>query len=316
MENNFTLSDMLDRKEEEIFCVPILFVIFNRPDVTARVFEAIRKIKPEQLFIAADGPRLNKEGEGKLCEETRKITENIDWTCEVYRKYSDQNLGCKKGVSSAISWFFENVEEGIILEDDCLPDQSFFTFCQELLEKYKNTNQIKMISGDNFQFEKKYGDASYYFSNFPHIWGWATWRRAWNEYDLEMRTYPDFKRENRIAQIFKDKRIQKYWINLFDNLYNNKVDTWDGQWVYSIYNNNGIVILPNVNLVSNIGFGVDATHTKKSDDILGNIPSETIQTIIHPVSIMVNEEADANYSSLLVKTVFVRILRKLQSVLN
>lgn len=306
-------GSMLSNKN--MYQTPILLVVFNRPDTTARVFEAIRKIKPAKLYIAADGPRLNKEGEAKLCEETRKITENIDWQCEVYRKYSDQNLGCKNGVSSAISWFFENVEEGIILEDDCLPDQSFFYFCQELLAKYRNTDKVKMISGNNFQFGKKYGDASYYFSNFPHIWGWATWRRAWREYDIEMKTYPDFKKNNRIAEIFKNKKIQKYWLNLFDKLYDNKIDTWDGQWVYSVYYKGGVVILPNVNLISNIGFGKNATHTK-ADDIFSEIQTDSIQTIIHPVSIMVNEEADANYSSLLVKTVFVRILRKLQSVLN
>lgn len=298
-----------------MYQTPILFVIFNRPDTTKRVFEAIQKIKPAKLYIAADGPRSSKEGEAKLCEETRRLTENVDWPCEVYRKYSDNNLGCKKGVSGAISWFFDNVEEGIILEDDCLPNPSFFSFCAELLAKYRSTDKVKMISGDNFQFGKKYGEASYYFSHFPHIWGWATWRRAWQEYDIEMKTYPEFKKNNHIAQIFKNKKIQKYWLKIFDKLYENKIDTWDGQLVYSIYNKRGVVILPNVNLISNIGFGENATHTK-TEDIFSEIPTGSIQTIIHPVSIMVNEGADANYSSLLIKTVFMRILRKLQSVLD
>ncbi|MFZ2303237.1 MAG: nucleotide-diphospho-sugar transferase, partial [Minisyncoccia bacterium] len=258
---------------------------------------------------------VHKEEETKLCEETRKITENIDWPCEVYRKYSEDNLGCKKGVSSAISWFFDNVEEGIILEDDCLPDSSFFSFCEELLNKYRNTDKVKMISGNNFQFGKKYGDASYYFSNFPHIWGWATWRRAWKEYDIEMKTYPDFKKNNRIAQIFKNKKMQKYWINFFDKLYTNKIDTWDGQLVYSIYDKNGVTILPNVNLISNIGFGGNATHTK-TNSIFSEIPTGTIETIIHPREVSVNEAADANYSALIVKNIFVRIFRKLESLLG
>jgi hypothetical protein len=172
-----------------------------------------------------------------------------------------------------------------------------------------------MISGDNFQFGKKYGDASYYFSNFAHIWGWATWRRAWQEYDLEMRTYPEFKKNNHIAKIFKNKRIQKYWLNLFDNLYAGKVDTWDGQWVYSIYDKGGVVILPNVNLISNIGFGENATHTK-AEDIFSEIPTGTIGKIVHQVGISVNEVADARYSSILVKNIFVRIFRKLKSLLG
>jgi len=299
-----------------MYQTPVLFLIFNRPDTTARVFETIRKIKPSRLYVAADGARPNRDGEAALCEATRKITENIDWPCEVHRKYSDLNLGCRLGVSSAISWFFDNVEEGIILEDDCLPNLSFFAFCEELLVKYRNTDKVKMISGDNFQFGKKYNDASYYFSNFPHIWGWATWRRAWREYDVDMKTYPGFKKENRIARILKDKRVQKYWMNLFDKLYSNKVDTWDGQWVYSIYSHNGISVLPNVNLVSNIGFNEDATHTKVVDDILGDMSTEEVQEIIHPDLIVANEEADANYSAFLVKNIFVRILRKLKSILS
>lgn len=316
MNNIPTIQNDPATKGVGLFTTPILFTIFNRPDTTGKVFESIRKIKPAKLYISADGPRLNRDGEGELCHEARKATENIDWPCEVHRKYSEINLGCKVAASSAHDWFFGNVEEGIILEDDDLPDTSFFYFCQELLNKYRDVDKVKMISGNNFQFGKKYGDASYYFSNFPHIWGWATWRRSWQEYDIEMKTYPEFKKNNRIADIFKNKKIQKYWLNLFDKLYENKINTWDGQWVYSIYSHNGIVILPNVNLVSNIGFNVDATHTKKADDILSNMPAEAIKTIIHPVSMIVNEEADLNYSSFLVKNIFERIFRKLKSMLN
>ena len=214
------------------FATPVLFIIFNRPDTTIRVFDEIRKIKPSRLYVSADGPRLNKEGEFELCMETRKIIEGVDWPCEVYTNFSAKNLGCKQGVSSAITWFFNNVEEGIILEDDCLPELSFFSFCEELLSKYRNTDNIKLISADNFQFGKKFGEASYYFSSFPHIWGWATWRRVWQEYDLEMKTYPDFKKNNQIAEIFESKEIQKFWLKLFDNLHANKVDTWDVQMVY------------------------------------------------------------------------------------
>lgn len=294
------------------FNTPILFIIFNRPDTTKRVFEAVREMKPARLFIAADGPRLNKSGEKELCAETRKIVEDIDWPCEVRHRYSEVNKGCKINVSSAISWFFDNIEEGIILEDDCLPHPSFFQFCQELLKYYRDNEQIKLISGDNFQFGRKRGEASYYFSKFPHIWGWATWKRVWNEYDISIRTYPEFKKNNKISAIFNDKKIQKYWMRLFKKLYQNKIDTWDGQVAYAIYRNDGIVILPNVNLVTNIGFADNATHTK-AKNIFSDIPSRSIGAIIHPSRIEIDEEADMFYGSFLIKSLFQRIIRKLKS---
>ncbi|MFA6476209.1 MAG: hypothetical protein WCV68_02205 [Candidatus Paceibacterota bacterium] len=270
---------------------PILFIIFNRPDPTRRVFNEIRKIKPQSLYIAADGPRIGQAGEAELCEETRRIVSNVDWPCDVHTNFSKTNLGCKVGVSSALNWFFNKVEAGIILEDDCLPNQSFFLFCQELLERYRDTNKIKMISGNNFQGGIKRGEASYYFSHFPHIWGWATWSRAWKDYDVSMRSYPQFKSEGKIRNTFTDQRMQKYYLSLFDRLYRNEIDTWDGQWVYSIYEQNGLSIIPNVNLVSNIGFGPNATHTKV-EGILSKIPVGKIEKIIHPTKVEANEEAD------------------------
>lgn len=287
------------------FRTPILLLIFNRPDTTRLVFEQIKKIKPSKLFIAADGPREDRLDEKEKCEETRKIVKQIDWPCEVHERFSDTNLGCKIGVSSAINWFFENVEEGIILEDDCLPNPSFFSFCQELLSKYRNAEKVKMISGDNFHFGKKLCGESYYFSNIPNIWGWATWKRAWQEYDLSMKTYPDFKRNNDISRVFKDKKKQKYWLKLFDSLYNSKINTWDGQWVYTIYKNNGLSITPSVNLISNIGFEANATHTKIGS-VLSNIPAENLEIIIHPESIIVNVEID----NIVFKTIFHRSIFK------
>lgn len=270
---------------------PILFIIFNRPDTTRRVFDEIRKIKPQSLYVAADGPKIKQAGEVDLCEETQKIASDVDWPCDVHTNFSETNLGCKIGVSKAIDWFFEKVEAGIILEDDCLPDQSFFLFCQELLEKYRDTDKIKMISGNNFQGGIQRGEASYYFSRFPHIWGWATWRRAWNDYDVSMRSYPQFKSEGKIKDIFTNQKVQRYYISLFDRLYRNEIDTWDGQWVYSIYKKNGLSIIPNTNLVSNIGFGPNATHTK-AEGILSKMPTGKIEKISHPLKIEANEEAD------------------------
>ena len=144
---------------------PVAFIIFNRPDTTRIVFEEIKKAKPEKLLIIADGPRNNKPGEKERCAETRAIVENIDWECEVLRNYSDKNMGCKNRVASGLNWVFENVEEAIILEDDCLPDQSFFRYCQELLEKYRDDKRIMLIAGDNMLFENNKQKYSYYFSN-------------------------------------------------------------------------------------------------------------------------------------------------------
>lgn len=296
---------------ELTFNTPILFTVFNRPDLTKIIFESIRNIKPTILYIAADGPRENKIGEDELCRHTRDITEKIDWPCKVYRKYSEKNMGCKIGMSSAINWFFENIDEGIILEDDCLPDVTFFRFCSELLERYRGDTQIKMITGDNFNFGEKFGNESYYFSHIPSIWGWATWKRAWTEYDLEMKSYPDFIKENKIKYIFNNTKIQKYWINIFNDLYKNKVDTWDGQWVYSIYNKNGICIRPNVNLVKNIGFNINATHTK-SDNKLGNINNDSIKTINHPSLININTEADEYlFETIMHRTFMEKVISKI-----
>jgi len=189
---------------------PILFLIFNRPDTTQKVFNAIRKAKPKQFFIAADGSPPDREGEIEKCQKSRKIATSVDWDCEVKTLFRDKNLGCKIAISSAIDWFFENVEEGIILEDDCLPHQSFFWFCQELLEYYRNDTRIMHISGDNFQFGRKRGEGSYYFSKYSHVWGWATWRRAWKCFDINMKSFEEFKAENQINSIFQSKQQQKY----------------------------------------------------------------------------------------------------------
>jgi hypothetical protein len=279
----------------ELFQTPILFLIFNRPDTTEKVFEVIRKIKPLKLFVSADGFRLHKEGEAEKCKETRKIIDRVDWDCEVHKNFSDVNLGCKKGVTKGINWFFENVEEGIIIEDDCILDESFFPFAQEMLERYRKNEQVMHISACNFQDGIKRGNASYYFSKYCHVWGWATWRRAWKYYDVKMKDFDEFKSENTIKNFHFDRKMQKYWMKYFQIVYENKLDTWDFQWVYTIWKRNGIGIIPNVNLVTNIGFGEEATHTVDTDHILSEIKSESIKEIIHPNIIKIENEAD-NYT--------------------
>jgi hypothetical protein len=271
---------------------PILFLIFNRPETTERVFEIIRKIKPAKLFVSADGPRGNKSGENEKCLETRKIIDKVDWECDVHKNFSDENLGCKKGVTKGINWFFDNVEEGIIIEDDCILDDSFFFFASEMLTCYKDDERIMHIGAANFQDGIKRGDASYYFSKFCHVWGWATWRRAWKNYDVGIKSFDEFKSRYLIKNIFEDKKIQEHWMKLFQTVYDNRLDTWDFQWVYTVWKQNGLSIIPNQNLVSNIGFGTDATHTKDSNSNMSETKTGKLGKIIHPEFVIPDLEAD------------------------
>lgn len=278
------------------FDIPILFLIFNRPETTARVFEKIREIKPRQLFVAADGPRTGKDGENEKCHDVRDlILKNIDWHCEVKTLFREQNLGCGKAVSGAISWFFEQVNEGIILEDDTVPDKSFFNFCESMLNKYRDEHKIKIIGGVNFQDGIKRGDASYYFTRVCHIWGWATWRRTWREYDFELSTISREDVADAVYKYFGEKRIVKEWEHIYDNLKSKAYDTWDYQLALSIWKNDGINIVPQENLVTNIGYGQDATHTTQSSDPFSNIPLGTLSGITHPGKIEVDTSAD-NYT--------------------
>jgi len=240
---------------------PILFIIFNRPETTKKVFDTIRAAKPKKLFIAADGPRDGKTGEKELCIETRKIIENIDWDCEIKTLFREKNLGCGKAVSEAITWFFQNVEEGIILEDDCLPSPSFFDFCEKMLERYRNENKIMMISGSNPATSLPDLESDYYYSKAYSIWGWATWRRAWNLYDKRMIDWPTQKNSDLLTNFYPNKRVQDYFWIAFDNTYNDRIDTWDYQWTYTCIKNNGLNIIPKYNMISNIG--VVGTHTIK-----------------------------------------------------
>jgi len=271
---------------------PVLFLVFNRLDTTQKVFFEIRKAHPKKLYLAADGPR-NIEEKLKTDAVREFILNNIDWDCEVKTLFRKKNLGCGKAVSSAISWFFKNEKRGIILEDDCLPDPTFFTFCQELLEKYKDNAQIMHISGDNYQYNGGVKvKESYFFSKYPHIWGWATWRRAWKKHDFKMKNWTKIKKSKQKNYLFDDKEQELSFSEWFDNLSKNPYSTWDVQWVFSIWYNKGLCVYPNKNLVKNIGFGVDSTHTSSTPNFVKGIPLESINKIIHPKVIVRNFIAD------------------------
>jgi len=290
MWNTYTKIKVIMLKRKNLK-TPILFLIFKRPDTTQRVFNEIRKAKPKKLFVAADGAKNDEEW--IKCNDARKIISQVDWNCEVKTLLRDKNLGGPIANSEAITWFFNNVEEGIILEDDCLPNQSFFWFCEELLEKYKKNKKIMCITGDNFQKGKKRGEASYYFSVFNHCWGWATWKRAWKYFDIDIKTYPEFKKQEIIKNTFNNKIAQTYWVNIFDKQYYKKKKHWDYAWTFACLYKKGLTCTPNVNLVSNIGFRDDAAHTIDSGSKLANLKIKNLLfPLTHPEKILVDKSAD------------------------
>lgn len=256
---------------------PVLFIIFNRPNTTQKVFEAIRQAQPKYLFVAADGPRKEKIGESEKCEQARKIATQIDWPCEVKTLFREHNLGCKYAPSSAIAWFFEQVDEGIILEDDCLPDSSFFPFCAELLERYRDDSRVFMVSGTNDLGNWKATDYSYFFT-IGNTWGWATWKRAWQHFDLELKLWTDgISQQN--MQVFSQGApyLAKEIADGCQAVLLENLDAWDYQWAYVRIACRALGVIPAMNLVSNIGFSRDATHTTSNNTPYANTPVYVMQ---------------------------------------
>ncbi|WP_246836072.1 glycosyl transferase [Leptospira yasudae] len=272
--------------------VPVLLIAFNRPEFTKQVFETIRAYQPEKIYFAVDGPRKNRQDENELCENVRGIINSVDWVCTVKTLFRKENLGCKIAVGEAITWFFENEEMGIILEDDIIPDSTFYRFCEELLHYYKNDTRIGMISGDNFGFGYKRDSNSYYYSLYSHIWGWASWRRAWNGYDLEMKDYKDFLMENRLSDLFPDRVEFEFWKTNFDKVAYENFDTWDFQWVYHNFKNGRLNIMPSVNLVKNIGFGENAAHTIHVSPYANMRTEEMRFPLTHPKYFIRDDKSD------------------------
>jgi hypothetical protein len=272
---------------------PIAFLVFNRPDTTQQVFDTIRQAQPPQLFVVADGPRGDRPEDAEKCGAVRKIIETVDWDCEVLTNYSDVNLGCKKRVSSGLDWVFEQVEEAIILEDDCLPELSFFPFCEELLERYRDDQRIMHISGDNFQFGKVRTEYSYYYSIYNHCWGWATWRRAWQHYDIEMKFIHHPNSQKQLKSLLHNTFAVNYWRKKFKKAHMNKVDSWAYRWTFSCWMNAGFSILPEVNLVKNIGFSQSGTHTTNCFDPYANLATSPISfPLKHPPEVVQCQIAD------------------------
>lgn len=271
---------------------PILFLGFNRPETARKVFEAISNVKPRKLYIALDGPRKGNLEDIRKSKLVKEIFYSINWDCEIKTLYRDENLGCKYAVSSAINWFFECEEEGIILEDDCLPGDDFFVFCDELLEKYRHDTRIMHIGGTNFHVNKQCANDSYYFSNLCNVWGWASWRNTWKNYDVELSKYANIDAFEKFNIIFNNKIIAESWVHILKKLLSNGINTWDYQWTITIMLNNGLTIMPNENLIKNIGFGIDATHTVDVNSKIPNNELGTIGTIVHPSIILPEKKLD------------------------
>lgn len=276
-----------------MFDTPILYLIFNRLDLTKITFPSICNIKPKKLFIAADGPRFGNQYDENNCILVREyVLSSIDWDCEVNVLFRESNLGCGKAVSSAITWFFSNVEEGIILEDDCMPDKSFFYYCSDLLHKYRYNEKIMHIGSNNFQNGIKRGNSDYYFSSIPHIWGWASWNRAWKKYDFELKKYNPENFIEILEKVYVHQCLIDYWVNIFNLTSRYEIDTWDYQWHFAILKFQGIAISPNINLVSNKGFSIDSTHTKVFDPLVSDLKRSSIIEIKHPPKIIISTKAD------------------------
>jgi hypothetical protein len=273
---------------------PVAFLIFNRPDLTQIVFEAIAKAEPKQLFVVADGPRFPAEAE--KCAQARDIIKRVDWECDVFPNYSEKNLGCGRRIASGIEWVFSEVEEAIFLEDDTLPHLSFFPYCEVLLEHYRHDERIMTVNGNNFQSGRIRTQYSYHFTKYCSCWGWASWRRAWKHYDYEMKTWPAFKQAGMMKMICPDLYEQQFWTRLFDSMYENpgEIDTWDHQWKYACWSQNGLAIEPSVNLVGNIGLGrSDASHTTDHYPLLSELSrTKEMWEIKHPPFVVRHRDAD------------------------
>lgn len=273
---------------------PVLFLIFNRPATTARVFEALRQAKPPRLYVAGDGQRTDRHGEERKVARARELATAVDWPCEVHTLFREENLGCKAAVSDGISWFFRHEERGIILEDDCLPARDFFPFCEALLDRYALDERVSVITGTNVQHGRKRGETgtSYYFSRYNHCWGWAAWRRSWRQYQGEIPFWPAWSGSSDWRARIPDPVERRYWQEIFERVRAGQIDSWAYPWTASVWYHGGLTATPNVNLVSNIGFGEDSTHTAAVDSPLAAMATGELGTLVHPGEVLQDAAAD------------------------
>lgn len=273
-----------------MFQTPVAIFIFNRPECTKQLVEALAVVRPVNLFVIADGPR--SENDIELCEQTRAIIDQIDWQCTILKKYAKVNIGCRESIPNGLTWVFDHVDTCIILEDDCIPQPSFFPFCEELLSLYKNDERIMTICGHRSDGPNEYENESYYFSKYPSIWGWATWKEKWAKFDLNLDSWDELKNSDWLNEILKSTKAVAYWSRIFDQM-KNGMDTWDYALTFACWLHRGLSIRAKVNMITNVGFGENATHIQQVT--LGDIYAKSSNIkfpLIHPSKICVDETAD------------------------
>jgi hypothetical protein len=309
------LNDKAQFSGVTMFDIPIAYFIFNRPQHTRESFDVIRKLRPSLLLIIADGPRPHIFSDVARCQEVRSIASNIDWPCEVRLNYSEENLGCKSRLTTGLNWVFDQVKWAIVLEDDIVPHFNFFNFGREMLIRYENTVEIMAITGDNFQRGLLRGDGSYYFSRYNHVWGWATWARSWKLNDPEIRFWPTFRGSPKWRSLFPDLVERHYWEKIFDRVYLGEIDTWDYSWTLSTWYADGLTVTPNVNLVKNIGFDSEGTHTNSANLISHDIDlAGAFTDYVPPTDIIRNCKADKFAFNYHFDGHDLRIVKKLQKL--
>lgn len=312
------LSKVLKNMKQ--FDVPILLTVYRRIDTTEKTLNAIRQVKPKQLFVIADGAR-NAEEKIK-CDAARAVIDQVDWECEVKKNFSEVNMNCGPRIATGLSWVFNQVDRAIILEDDCLPEESFFYYCQELLERYKDNTKVMQIAGLNTQERnKKFQCAdSYYFSRVAQTWGWATWRRAFESYEFFLDSWDELRKTDKLKRILPDYAVREYWSNLFDNVRNNKKaqdGTWDVQWFYNVLMHEGLIAAPKKNLITNIGFGEGAGSTTNIFDKHANMKRYPMEfPLRHPVAVKANNPQADNYTFWYVYDINSGIKKKVKSFLR
>ncbi len=312
------LKKYIDKQDMLFNCfdVPIVLFVYNRPQLVAQVIDHVKEIKPKKILVIADGPNPLKSLDKGLCKEVYDVLNDmINWPCDIEWNSSSQNLGCGRRVSSGIDWAFSKVKEAIFLEDDCLPDKSFFQFCAELLDHYRDDERIGQICGSNAFSETVKLETSYCFSRYGPIWGWASWRRAWKSYDFSMKSWEQVRKTGFLRSVVKTKYEEKARIRLYDELVAGEIDTWDFQWGYAKMLNSMLSIIPAENLIKNIGFGSDATHTSSV-----TATQQTTKTLsfplVHPSLILPNPNFDEAFSSSFAPSYQDRIRRKLRTIGN
>ncbi len=282
---------------------PILLLLFNRPDSVKKLIQALEKKKPRNLFISIDGPRKNNQNDFKKITIIKKIISKINWKCKIQKKFNEENLGCKVAVITAINWFFDKNEYGIILEDDCIPSLDFFSFCEHNLIKYQNNNKVMQISGNNYLIDKKKCNDSYYFTTINDIWGWATWKRAWKHFNSDISEYDYATDYEMFFNYYKNKNIIKWMKIYFDNALNKEHNIWSTQWTYSMIKNGGYTIAPRVNLVKNIGFdNLATTKNNKSFKLYNSVETRPLRITKEPEIIIPRYDLDKIRFKLIKKT--------------